>query len=87
MILKSFAEDLEAKLVRTISLIRFHPVHGRSYEFGSIDEAIRAIHSYDVASVHPLIRYEFDVEYTNGDTIRGAYSSIEDAEQFLRALI
>lgn len=82
----SFAGDLEARIIRTVAAVRFHPVHGRSYEFGSIDDAIRAMHSYDVTSAHPLIRFEFEVEYTNGDTIRGAYSSTEAAEEFLRAL-
>lgn len=83
----SFSAELEARIIRTVSIVKFHPVHGCSYELGSIELAIDAMHAYDSSVTHPLIRFEFEVIYTNGDSIRGAYSSIEAAEEFLRRLL
>lgn len=85
---QSFVDELEARIVRTVEVVRFYPIHGRSFEFGSLSEAIDALHGYDnQSSAHPLIRYEFEVVYTNGDTIKASYSSIIASEEFLKRLI
>ncbi len=83
----SFAAELVSRIVRTVAHVKFHPVHGRSYEMNSIEEAISAVHAYDLSLTHPLIRYEFEVVYTNQDIIKGSYSSLEAAEDFLRRLL
>ncbi|MFO1256017.1 MAG: hypothetical protein U1E37_10155 [Sphingomonadaceae bacterium] len=84
----SFATELENRVIRTVQIVIFHPVHGRTFEFETLEAAIRAIHGYDATeSTHPLLRYEFEVRYTNNDVIKGSCSTVESAEEFLRQLM
>jgi hypothetical protein len=84
---ESFIAELEKRIVRTVEIVRFYPIHGKSFEFASLDEAINGLHQYDPdADHHPLIHFEFEIIYTNGDAIRGKYTSVHSAEEFLRRL-
>lgn len=85
---QSFVEELEKRIVRTVEIVRFYPIHGKSFEFSSLTDAIAGLRNYDPdADKHPLIHFEFEVIYTNADTIRGKYNSVRAAEEFLRRLM
>lgn len=85
---RSFAQELESRVVRTVQIVRFYPIHGRIFEFGSLKTAIAAIRNYNERQqAHPLLRFEFEVIYTNGDTVKGSYASVAASEDFLKQLL
>lgn len=82
-----FMQALAESATRRISAVRVLPLHGAASEWNSITDAIRFIEKYEEASRRgPLVRYEVQIRYTNGDRIEGTFGSKGDAIRFLRGL-
>ena len=80
-----FIDQLASALKRRIVSIRVLPLHGTATEWGTLDEAITFIQSYDEgARSHPVIGYEITVAYSNEDRITARLSDRLHALQFLQ---
>jgi len=85
---ESFIAELEERIIRHVQAVMFYPIHGRSLELGSLTQAMEAVQAYSTAdAVQPFVRFEFEVVYSNGDTIRANYSSVQDSLEFLGRLL
>jgi len=83
-----FLQALEAAVNRRIELVRILPLHGTITDYNSVEEAICFIATYDESNgTRPIIKYEVEVRFTNGDNIRGQFSSRESAIQFLNTFV
>ena len=79
-----FMETLTRAVKRQIELIRVIPLHGKSFEWRSVNEAIAFIETYDEKdSVKPVMKYEIEIRYNNGDHIQAQFSDKESAIRFL----
>jgi hypothetical protein len=84
--IKAFLERLKGVIVRKLTRIRITPLHGAAVEWKTVDEAIDFINKYNEAAAHsPLVKYEVDVVYSNGDRIQGVFAAKKDAIQFLQS--
>ncbi|MBI1899847.1 MAG: DNA methylase [Planctomycetia bacterium] len=85
--LQLFLGQLEASLSRKIQAIFVLGLHGRDGELASIDEAIDFVNQYDESAAPTAFRrYEINVRYTNGDEVRGTFSTKREAIDFLERL-
>jgi hypothetical protein len=85
---KSVAEFIRTLTVcvsREIERIVVLALHGQSHEALTVDDAIRFIESYDDhGRTKPIERFEIEVRYSNGDTIRGNFRDKAAAIEFLK---
>jgi len=82
----AFVEALCTVVSRQIQRIVILALHGTAHEVTTIDDAIRFIEGYDGGGqAKPVERYEIDVRYNNGDTIRGTFRDKQTAITFLRS--
>jgi hypothetical protein len=59
-------------------------LHGAAIELPSVEEAIRYIQSYQESdAAKPVIGYEIQVRYNNGDRIDGRFADKAAAVSFL----
>lgn len=80
-----FMNSLEHSITRHIELIRVLPLHGIPLECNSIEEAIEIIKNYDENSgSKPVVKYEVEIRYNNGDRITGQFAEKDDLVRFLR---
>jgi len=87
---RDFMGALEGAATRTIQLVRVLPLHGSAVEWGSVEEAISFIESYEEnhrPPRMPVARYEVEVRYHNGDHIQGQFAGKEAAITFLRGYV
>jgi hypothetical protein len=83
-----FMQALERAATRQIESVRVLPLHGRAVEWGTIEEAITFIESYDEdGDSKPVAKYEVGVRYNNGDRIEGQFTDRESAIDFLRSYL
>jgi hypothetical protein len=84
--LKAFLESLDASLSRRIMGITIAVLHGRPQQIATIAEAIDYLQSYEDSqpTTAPVLRYEIDVRYNNGDVIHGIFQDKNAAITFLR---
>jgi hypothetical protein len=81
---KLFSESMNKVLSRQIQSIFVLPLHGESMEFASVEAALSSIEAFDERSGGMnFIRYEIEVRYDNGNTIRGGFNNKESAIEFL----
>lgn len=81
-----FLQRLEDAVTRSIVSVRVLPLHGSSVECNSIDSAIEFIEKYKERNgLKPIIRYEVEIRYSNGDRILGEFAGKEDTVRFLHA--
>ncbi len=82
-----FARELKRVLSRKLKRVVVFPLHGKSHEVCSIDDAISYINRYEENSkVSSFVRYEIIIQYTNGDEVRGDFVSKTDAIKFLNSV-
>jgi hypothetical protein len=80
----AFLKSLEVSVNRKIERIIVVSLHGRQHETVTVDDAITFIEGYIGGSDPATIdRYEIDVRYCNGDSIRGNFADKASAIQFL----
>ncbi len=81
----NFLKSLEVTILRRIDKIRILALHGELHQVVTIDAAIRFIEQYaDRGVSKPIERYEIEVQYSNGDVIRGVFKEKSTAVDFLR---
>jgi len=84
---QAFMQSLEQAVTRRITRIRVFPLHGSAFEWASLDEAIAFIEGYDeTATSSSLLKYEIQVQYSNGDHIEGQFNDKDSALDFLHLI-
>ena len=79
---------MEATITRDIEVIRVLPLSGESHNFESIEDAINYIQSIDGDEQNgPIVRYEVQIRYDNGDEITGEFSKQKRAINFLEVTV
>lgn len=80
-----FIKALEQCLTRQITLVRVLPLHGVASELISILEAIKFVEDYSATGINtPVLKFEVEIRYGNGDQIQATLSEKEDLLAFLR---
>ncbi|MEX2174665.1 MAG: hypothetical protein WD872_09910 [Pirellulaceae bacterium] len=80
-----FVRSLAIAMSRQIERIVILALHGESHESLTVDDAIRFVEGYeDGGGNKPLERYEIEVRYNNGDSIRGNFRDKAAAIEFLK---
>lgn len=84
--IRQFIEGLQNTALRTIKSVRIFPLHGCVVDLMNINDAINFIQTYNEESgTLPLVRYEVEVFYINGDKIWGQFSVKNTAIEFLNS--
>jgi hypothetical protein len=82
---RQFSESMDKVLSRQIKSIFVLPLHGTLMEFPSVEAALSSIEAFDQEiGSQQFIRFEIEVRYDNGNTIRGSLHDREAAMEFLR---
>jgi hypothetical protein len=82
---RRFSESMDKVLSRQIEYILVLPLHGNRMEFSSVEDALSSIEAFDQGvGSQSFVRYEIEVRYDNGNTIRGKLNDRESAIEFLR---
>lgn len=85
---KHFFTELETTITRNIEVIRILPLSGTSHGFETIEDAVNYIKSVDEdANDGPVLRYEVQIRYDNGDGITGEFSKKKNAINFLEVTV
>ena len=83
---QGFMEKLKSAVTRRIRSVRILPLHGSAAEWTSIEEAIAFVEKYkEQRDSLPVVKYEVQIIYSNGDRIDGQFADKRDAIQFLRS--
>lgn len=83
-----FFTELEATITRDLELIRVLPLSGESHDFETVKEAVNYIKSVDSDENNgPVVRYEVQIRYDNGDEITGEFSKRKRAINFLEVTV
>lgn len=83
--IQSFMKKLKRAVTRRIKSVRILPLHGSPMEWNSIEDAIAFVEKYnEQTDPQPLVKYEVQILYNNGDRIEGQFADKTDAIQFLR---
>ena len=82
-----FRRLLEEAITRQINRVVVLPLHGTPLTWESVDAAISFIETYSEtdASIKPIAKYEIQIRYNNGDSIKGEFVDKAGAVAFLRA--
>jgi hypothetical protein len=87
-LLQDFKNRLESAFMRKVDLIVIIPLHGKPFETKRVEEAIEFIKNYTGSSVNcPVVKYQVQVQYTNGDRVEGQFANKDYAIQFLRLVL
>lgn len=79
-----FIASLETSVVRKAKRIVVLPLHGRSFEFLTAQEAMSLIRDYDEDGVMTgFERYEIQIAFTNGNEVIGKFNDKDSAIEFL----
>lgn len=82
---QAFIEALRNVTMRTIKSVRILPLHGHAVEWPNVEDAITFIQAYkEEGASPPIVRYEVQVIYMNGDKISGEFAAKNAAIQFLK---
>lgn len=80
----NFFSALKKAISKKIEKLLLIPLHGRTYEFKTINELKSFIHKYNGDTEKlPLIKYEVFVKYTNGSEIKSQFKEKEEIFIFL----
>ncbi|HSW44420.1 MAG TPA: DNA methylase [Phycisphaerae bacterium] len=83
----AFIRSLETSIARRLESILLLPLYGRAYEATSIAEAVDFLQRHVSAPERlPVLRYEIQIRYGNGDRIEATFQDRETAIQYLRGL-
>ena len=80
-----FMHLLEEAITRQINRIVVLPLHGSPLSWETVDAAISFVEGYaeTVASPLPVAKYEIQIRYNNGDSIKGEFADKEGVVAFL----
>lgn len=84
--IKIFMEKLDKTVKRQIKLVLLIPLHGKLFECPSIEKAVDFIENYNESNdSNPVLRYEVEIRYNNGDKITGIFADKDTTIDFLRS--
>lgn len=87
---EEFTASLTLSLSRSIQSIRVLVLHGVSHTVRTVTEAIEIVDAVDDTKVNAnefeFAKFEIDINYSNGDIIRGIFHDAETAAEFLRTV-
>ena len=82
--LASFFSRLQTCLSRDVVQIQIFTLSGISYDFFSVENAVRFIATHDESTpAQQFVRYEIVVRYSSGDEVRGNFQTKDRAIRFL----
>ena len=80
----SFMGSLEQAVNRLIDMIRVIPLHGNSTDLRTVKEAIEFVSGYNEGNHSgPLVRYEVQIRYSNGDAVNAQFQAKASVIEFL----
>lgn len=86
--INKFMSSLEIKLNRKIMKINIWMMYGKQYSFNTIEKAKEFIVNFNVNNKSPeFIKYEAELQYSNGDIIKVEYHNQGDLLGFLSSFI
>jgi hypothetical protein len=84
--ISKFVEGLRSSVLRTIKAVRIFPLHGNAVEWANVNDAISFIQAYqEQGGALPIVRYEVEIIYLNGDKIWGEFAAKDAAIEFLNS--
>jgi hypothetical protein len=85
--IEAFIEDLHNTVQRRIQSVRIFPLHGSLVEWTNVHDAISFIQAYneECGGSIPIVRYEVEIIYVNGDRIWGEFAAKNAAIDFLNS--
>lgn len=82
----AFIEALRKVVMRTIKTVRILPLHGQPVDCVNVEDAITFIQGYkEEGPLLPVVRYEVQIVYVNGDKISGEFGAKGAAIEFLKS--
>lgn len=85
---QEFMESLETTIARQIVAVRVTPLHGVDAAFVTVEEAVEFVVGYDESgTAGPLVRYEIQIRYNNGDKINAEFQEKGTTIDFLKAYL
>jgi hypothetical protein len=83
---QEFMSHLKRAVERQISAVRITPLHGSAHDCVSVADAISFVTTYDeAAATGPLVKYEIQIRYDNGDKVDGEFQDRATSIEFLEA--
>jgi hypothetical protein len=85
----NFVNTLQQSFARQVQGVTVIILHGLSQQIANVENAIAYIQNYqDNLSIStPVLKYEIDIRYNNGDIIQAIFQSKVEAIKFLRTFI
>lgn len=79
-----FIQALEKSITRQVILVRVLPLHGIAFEQDSLLKAIDFVENYRETGIDtPVLKFEIEIRYCNGDKIQATISNKDDVLTFL----
>jgi hypothetical protein len=85
----AFMGKLKAVVTRHIESVWVLPLRGAAFESSTVEAAVRFLEGYDdgcAADTTPVVRYEVQVRFSNGDRVEGQFARKGEAVGFLQAV-
>lgn len=83
--IREFLSQLERTVTRRVDSVRVLPLHGTAHALASVTDAIRFVAGYAVnQGPQPLVKFEIEIVFNNGDKICGQFQDQQAAVAFLR---
>ena len=80
----TFFTTLRGSLRRYVEYVMVLPLSGSQHRFATVQDAVLYIRNHDSSTPSlKFVKYELNVRYSNGDTIRGTFHTKAQAVKFL----
>ena len=85
----NFISTLQQSFARQVQGVTVIILHGLSQQIANVEDAIGYIQNYqdNLSAITPVIKYEIDIRYNNGDIIQAIFQSKVEAIKFLRTFV
>ena len=86
--INKFISELQIKIDRNVSLCRIWTIYGKLFEFTDLTIAREFLTAFTtVPNNTEFLRFEVEIEYSNGDVIRASYKNKNDLITFIAQFI
>lgn len=85
----NFISTLQQSFARQVQGVTVIILHGLSQQIANVEDAIGYIENYqdNLSTIAPVLKYEIDIRYNNGDIIQAIFQSKVEAIKFLRTFV
>ncbi len=85
----NFINTLQHSFARQVQGVTVIILHGLSQQIANVEDAIGYIQNYqdNLSAIAPVLRYEINILYNNGDIIKAIFQSKVEAIKFLRTFV